>query len=126
MVCLRIIEKLARVTICDMELLYDITTFLWIKGLWMHMEKPLPPDIQDMTSSISHFRVFGSSTRAHIPIYSLYDPSSTNAIFDAVSIHRSTIFVPVFLIDDSSTVESQHLQWISSFCIMMLVFSWMY
>jgi hypothetical protein len=28
MVCLRIIEKLARVTICDMELLYDITTFL--------------------------------------------------------------------------------------------------
>jgi hypothetical protein len=71
------------------------------------MDKHLPPDIQDMTSSASHFRVFGSSIWAHIMVYCLYDPSNTNVIFDEVSIYRSARSIPLFFMDDSFTDESQ-------------------
>jgi hypothetical protein len=52
MVCLQIFEEFARVAVWDRDL-FDNTAFLRSKGLWM--ETPLPPDIQDMTSTISRY-----------------------------------------------------------------------
>jgi hypothetical protein len=62
---------------------------------------------QGMTSSILHFRFFGSSTWAHIPVYCLYDPSSTNAIFDEFLFMSARISFHLPLSKDSSTNDSQ-------------------
>jgi hypothetical protein len=81
----------------------QIIVLLSSKGLWMYLEKPLLPNVQDMTPSISHFITFGSSTCAHIPIYCLYDPSThkvidvQDVIFYEVPIHSPPVSFHCFL-----------------------------
>jgi len=67
----------------------------------MHMEKPLPPYVQNNTSSVYSFNIFGSSTWVHILEYCLYDPSNHKVIdveyasFDKVPIHGLSISFPM-------------------------------
>jgi hypothetical protein len=54
------------------------------------------------------FQFFGSSTWTHILVYTMYDLSSTNAIFDGVSIHDLLGPFPLPLLGDFSADDSQH------------------
>jgi hypothetical protein len=101
------IEELVGVTFCDKDILDDIVNKIYSSHLATHyiygFDRLCQTLNQDMTSSILHFRFFGSRTWAQIPIYCLYDPSSSNAIFDGVSILGPLGWFPLPLSKDSST-----------------------
>jgi len=61
-----------------------------------------------MTSSVLHLRFIGSSSCGHTPLYCLYDPSNTYAMFDGVSIHSPLGSFPLPLSENSS-MNDTHL-----------------
>jgi hypothetical protein len=60
---------------------------------------------QGMTSSVLHFSFLDQVHGPIFSIYCLYDPSSTNVIFDGVSIHGPLGSFLLLLIEDSYLVH---------------------
>jgi hypothetical protein len=62
--------------------------------LQIYLVKCLPPNVQGVTSSVSHFSMFESSTWAHILGYCLYHPSTHEVIASTSVIFYDIIIDP--------------------------------